>query len=119
MANNLAPESSQVIRKLSFHDSELIGQLCRGQNAHLHILEKRIGLSVNVRGNDLLLRGREWEIELAEKVLNQLYGLLKNNYPIYSKCKRFYAVCGVDLCDSCIKDLEYKRKKFMEEHDVG
>lgn len=84
MANNLAPESSQVIRKLSFHDSELIGQLCGGHNAHLHILEKRIGLSVNVRGNDLILRGRDWEIELAEKVLNQLYDLLKNNYPIYS-----------------------------------
>lgn len=84
MPNNLAPESSQVIRKLSFHDNELIAQLCGAQNAHLHILEKRIGLSVNVRGSDLLLRGRDWEIELAEKVLTQLYDLLKNNYPIYS-----------------------------------
>ncbi len=34
-------------------------------------------------------------------------------------CKRFYAVCGVDLCDSCIKDLEYKHRKFMEEHGLG
>jgi phosphate starvation-inducible PhoH-like protein len=37
-----------------------------------------------VRGNDLTLEGKDWEVELAEKVLNQLYELIKEDYPIYA-----------------------------------
>jgi phosphate starvation-inducible PhoH-like protein len=57
--------------------------LCGEHNIHLQILEKKIGLSVNVRGNTINLQGGDWEIELAEKVLLQLYELIKNEYPIY------------------------------------
>lgn len=69
--------------KLALPDHELIGILCGEHNVHLQLLEKRIGLSVNVRGNDLTLEGKDWEVELAEKVLNQLYELIKEDYPIY------------------------------------
>jgi phosphate starvation-inducible PhoH-like protein len=57
--------------------------LCGEHNAHLQLLEKKIGLSVNVRGNTINLRGGDWEIDLAEKVLLQVYELIKNEYPIY------------------------------------
>ena len=57
--------------------------LCGEHNAHLHALEKKIGLTVNVRGNSINLRGNDWEIELAENTLMQLYELLENDYPIY------------------------------------
>jgi phosphate starvation-inducible PhoH-like protein len=57
--------------------------LCGEHNANLQLLEKRIGLSVHVRGNVLLLRGGDWEVELADKVLNELYRLLEANYPLY------------------------------------
>jgi phosphate starvation-inducible PhoH-like protein len=70
-------------KKLALPDHELIGILCGEHNVHLQLLEKRIGLSVNVRGNDLTLEGKDWEVELAEKVLNQLYELIKEDYPIY------------------------------------
>jgi phosphate starvation-inducible PhoH-like protein len=70
-------------KKLALPDHELIGILCGEHNAHLQLLEKKIGLSVNVRGNDLTLEGKDWEVELAEKVVNQLYELLKEDYPIY------------------------------------
>jgi phosphate starvation-inducible PhoH-like protein len=53
-------------------------------NAHLQLLEKKIGLTVNVRGNTINLQGGDWEIELAEKALFQLYELIKNEYPIYA-----------------------------------
>jgi len=58
--------------------------LCGEHNTHLQILEKKIGLSVNVRGNTINLQGGDWEIELAEKVLLQLYEVIKNEYPIYA-----------------------------------
>lgn len=57
--------------------------LCGEYNTHLKLLEKKIGLSVNVRGNTVNLKGGDWEVELAEKVLLQLYDLIKNEYPIY------------------------------------
>ncbi|MCP4669155.1 MAG: PhoH family protein [Deltaproteobacteria bacterium] len=53
------------------------------RNAHLQLLEKKIGVSVHARGNVLSLRGGDWEVELADKVLSQLYELLKAHYPLY------------------------------------
>ncbi len=57
--------------------------LCGEHNTHLQLLGKKIGLSVNVRGNTINLQGGDWEIELAEKVLLQLYEVIKSEYPIY------------------------------------
>lgn len=83
MANSPAPEASEINKKLAFPDNQLVGMLCGEYNTHLQLLEKKIGLSVNVRGNTINLKGGDWEIELAEKVLLQLYDLIKNEYPIY------------------------------------
>jgi phosphate starvation-inducible PhoH-like protein len=83
LADSSAPEASEINKKLAFPDNRLVGMLCGEYNAHLQLLEKKIGLSVNVRGNTINLKGGDWEIELAEKVLHQLYDLIKNQYPIY------------------------------------
>jgi phosphate starvation-inducible PhoH-like protein len=71
------------VKKLSFPDPELVRLLCGEQNAHLQALRNKIGLSANVRGNEVILEGGDWEIELAENILNQLYDLIHQNYPIY------------------------------------
>jgi len=72
-----------VSKKLTFPDTDLMRTLCGEHNAHLETLEKKIGVSVNVRGNVLTLVGGDWEVDLADKVLNQLYELLKVGYPLY------------------------------------
>jgi phosphate starvation-inducible protein PhoH and related proteins len=72
-----------ISKKISFPDNELMRALCGEQNAHLNLIEKKIGVSVNLRGNVLLLRGGDWEVELAEKVFLQLYELLESRYPLY------------------------------------
>jgi len=78
------PTNSQdVNKKLTLPDHELMRTLCGEHNAHLKLMEEKIGLSVNVRGNALLLQGCDWEVELADRVLIQLYELLKANYPVY------------------------------------
>ncbi|MBU0734981.1 MAG: PhoH family protein, partial [Proteobacteria bacterium] len=41
------------------------------------------GVSLNLRGNVILLKGRDWEVDVAERVLKQLYGLLEADYPLY------------------------------------
>ncbi len=76
-------KSSLISKKISFPDNELMRALCGEQNAHLHLIEKKIGVSLNLRGNVLLLQGGDWEVELAERVLSQLYHLLESQYPLY------------------------------------
>jgi len=83
LARKLAQETSQLTKKLTFPDHDFVLMLCGERNANLQLLEKKIGLSVNVRGNQVTLQGGDWEIELAERVLNQLYELLRNDYPDY------------------------------------
>jgi phosphate starvation-inducible PhoH-like protein len=78
-----AKQASRITKKLSFPDPERVRLLCGEQNAHLQVLKNRIGLSANVRGNEVILEGGDWEIELAENTLNQLYDLLQQDYPIY------------------------------------
>ena len=76
-------DDSMVSKRINFPDHELMRSLCGEQNAHLGLLEKKTGASLNLRGNVVLLKGREWEVELAEKVLTQLYELLEADYPLY------------------------------------
>jgi phosphate starvation-inducible PhoH-like protein len=70
-------------KQLTFPDHELMRALCGEHNAHLHLLEKKIGVSLYVRGNVLSLQGGDWEVGLADTVITQLYDLLKSGYPIY------------------------------------
>ena len=83
MATTSPTDSADLQKKITFPDQNLMYGLCGEHNAFLHLLEKKIGISVHVRGNVLTLQGRHWEIELAENVLTQLYELLKADYPLY------------------------------------
>jgi phosphate starvation-inducible PhoH-like protein len=83
LENTSSTDAPIVDKRLTYPDHELVRALCGEQNANLKLLEKKIGLSVNVRGNTLLLQGWDWEVVLAEKILGQLYGLLKGKYPVY------------------------------------
>lgn len=83
MENNSVQEKLQESKKLTFPDPDLVSLLYGEHNAHLGLLEKSIGLSIHARGNQMTLQGGDWQVELAEKVLHQLYGLLKEAYPIY------------------------------------
>ena len=72
-----------INKKITFPDHEFLGILCGAQNAHLYLLEEKTGVSINVRGNVFLLKGGDWEVDLAEKVLHQLYELIKSGYPLF------------------------------------
>lgn len=84
MKNRLAGNKLADSLKISFSDQEIFKTLCGVHNDHLKVLEKRIGVTVNVRGNTLTVQGGDWDVKLAETVLNQLYDLLKKGHPIYA-----------------------------------
>ena len=83
MGKRLKSDGSLSSKKITFSDPHLLGVLCGGQNTHLKLIEKKVGVAIHVRGNDLTLHGGDWEIDLAEKALKQLYDLIKNDYPIF------------------------------------
>ena len=89
LSSQAETKTDQKTRKLVFPNSELVGMLYGEQNANLQVLKKRIGLSIHARGNALTLQGGEWEMELAEKVLLQLYDLLENDFPLYANDVEF------------------------------
>ena len=83
MKKDRAVDGQELTKKIGFQDHDFFRILCGQQGANLKIIEGKIGLSINARGTELILNGGDWEIELAEKALRQLYDLIKNNFPIY------------------------------------
>ncbi len=83
MEEHVSKNVSDAIEKLVFPDHDLVRNLCGEHNAHLRLIEEKTGVTINVRGNGLSLKGGDWEVGLAGKILNQLYELLKASYPIY------------------------------------
>jgi len=72
-------------RKVTFDNNELVRSLYGEKNSNLRLIEKRLKIIINIRGNDIILQGVLSELEMAENLLTQLYGLLKEGYPIYER----------------------------------
>ncbi len=75
--------NSLLTKKINFSEYEYLNILCGQQNSHIKILEKRLGLSISSRGMELILKGHDFELELAESIIMQLYELAKNGFPLY------------------------------------
>ena len=69
--------------RLTFADPELSRQLFGEQEAHLKRLAEQVGIQVSTRGNTVHLQGDEMAVDLARRVLEQLYSLVKEKYPVY------------------------------------
>ena len=72
-------------KKITLDDNESVRSLCGGRNGNLQLIEKRLGIAINIRGNDLILQGTPSEVDMAENLLGQLYGLLEEGYPLYKR----------------------------------
>ncbi len=76
-------DSKQV--KLTFVDNELARQLFGEHNGNLKRIAEAIDVSIQARGNKVFVSGDPINVALGENVLQQLYGLLKEKYPVYPK----------------------------------
>jgi phosphate starvation-inducible protein PhoH and related proteins len=70
--------------KITFTDVELSRQLFGENNSHLQRISQSLTLQVQARGNTVHLQGDEITVHLAQNLLTQLYGLLKERYPVYA-----------------------------------
>lgn len=69
--------------KITFSDMELARLLFGQQNSHLQHIAGSLGVQIQARGNTVHLQGDAINVKLAQNLLTQLYGLLKEKYPVY------------------------------------
>jgi phosphate starvation-inducible PhoH-like protein len=69
---------------LHFGDPRLFRDLLGQHDEHVKLLERQLGVRIDVADTSVTLHGDPLETELASRVLTQLYGLLENGYPIYA-----------------------------------
>lgn len=67
---------------LRFDDNRLARDLFGAEDACLRLLEETLGIGIDVRGADVRLRGTPKGLEAGERILNELYRMLKKGYPI-------------------------------------
>jgi phosphate starvation-inducible PhoH-like protein len=68
--------------RLTFSDIQLASQLFGEHNRHLRLIADAVDVTVNARGNAVTLQGDPLSTDLAKNLLKQLYGLVKDGYPI-------------------------------------
>jgi len=69
--------------RLTFSDIDLARQLFGEHNSNLKRIADTIDVSIHARGNTIFIQGDSVTESLAKNILKQLYGLLKEKYPIY------------------------------------
>jgi phosphate starvation-inducible PhoH-like protein len=71
--------------KITFTDPELARQLFGERDCHLHKISQALDVQIKARGNSVHVQGDTIAVRLAQNLLTQLYGLLKERYPLFSK----------------------------------
>ena len=69
--------------KVTFPNIKFIQNLCGVNNSNIKIIENKIGITANIRGNTIFLSGNNEETSLARNVLNGLYELLEEGKTLY------------------------------------
>ena len=92
---NIHTEPYQV--KLEPNDSHQLANLCGPFDAHLHQIEKRLGITINNRGNNFQLLGESRIVRSAGELLIQLYQEVKNGTHLSAEMIHLYLQdSGVD-----------------------
>ncbi len=68
---------------LDFDNIDLSRQLFGERNGNLEKIAQATDVVINARGNKVFLQGDRIAVNLAGNVMHQLYGLLKEGYPIH------------------------------------
>ncbi len=71
--------------KVTFKDLELARQLFGEHNSNLQHIARALSLDIQARGSSVHLQGDPITVRLAQNLMTQIYGLLKDRYPLYAK----------------------------------
>jgi phosphate starvation-inducible PhoH-like protein len=78
-----AAESQSTLR-IEFPDNDKVRVLCGAHQEHLKLVERRTGVQLGSRGNQIVVAGGDPAARaLAERVVRELYALVEGGYPLY------------------------------------
>jgi phosphate starvation-inducible protein PhoH and related proteins len=70
--------------RLDFPDNDLVQALCGVHGEHLKLIEKRLGVQLGLRGGQLIVAAADpAKVATGERLLTELYGLLKDGFPLH------------------------------------
>ncbi len=90
---------------LTFEDNALAQALFGEQSKHLRIIGRTLGVRLSARGNQVNLEGSEAEVHLAERVLLELYELLRHGYPVLPQDVQYAIRILQDKESASVKDI--------------
>jgi len=70
--------------ELTFTNIDLTRQLFGERNGNLLRIAEATDVTINTRGGKVFIQGESFATSVAQNVLNQLYGLLKEGYPVHT-----------------------------------
>ncbi|MCD6584561.1 MAG: hypothetical protein J7K96_02255, partial [Desulfobacteraceae bacterium] len=71
--------------ELTFSDIHVANELFGAHNCNLKRIAEATDVTISARGNTISITGDTISSDLAKNILNQLYGLIKDGYPVYAK----------------------------------
>ncbi len=69
--------------EVAFDDAQRFNDLLGQQDQNIKALERALDVRIGMGDRSLLVSGDDFQRELAERVLNQLYDLIGRGYPVY------------------------------------
>jgi phosphate starvation-inducible PhoH-like protein len=75
----------QTRTELTFSDNHAAHELFGVHNSHLKQISDAADVTITARGNTVFISGDTIATELAANILNQLYALIRDGYPVYAK----------------------------------
>lgn len=69
--------------RVHFEDPSTLQLLCGEKDGNLKLIEKSIGVEIHARGNTLAIFGDRVSAQLAERLLAELYDILRKGHPLY------------------------------------
>ena len=83
MTTNSVQQGDRPARRVSFDNIGAFQALVGEFSKNLKYIESRLGVSITVKGNTVSISGEAPRDEVAEKLLKQLYPLVREGYPIH------------------------------------
>jgi phosphate starvation-inducible PhoH-like protein len=69
--------------RVQFEDPGTVKLLFGENDSHLKLIEKTVGVKIHARGNALSIAGDPIDVQLTEKLLTELYDILRRGHPLY------------------------------------
>ena len=83
MNNNQVKQTAENADNITFPEASLARSLFGEHGSHLKLLEQELSVRIHTRGNSVSIKGDPIEVNMAGRLLRELYGLLKEGYPVY------------------------------------